>query len=69
MKVQCVLCDDILELENDSFTAKRLRNQQGKMYICPACDQRIKDKTAQRVASGNFKLYRKKKSERDTLIQ
>ncbi|GAB4072299.1 YlaI family protein [Barrientosiimonas marina] len=65
MKAQCILCDTVNDLEDDSLKAKRLRNRQVNMYLCPECYERITNKTKERYATGNFRLYsdnsRKKK--------
>lgn len=63
MKVQCVLCDTINELDDYDVLAKRLRNRPIHTYMCPECHERIKTKTLARLATGKFKLYRSKKTE------
>lgn len=68
LKVQCVLCDHVHNLDDHCFTAKRLRNQQGKMYLCTTCDERITLNTQKRHETGDFDLYRKKRSENEILI-
>lgn len=68
LKALCILCDGIHDLGDNSFVAKQLRNKPGKIYICKDCEKRIKDNTEKRISTGKFKLYRKKKSERETLI-
>jgi len=67
MKVTCPLCDKIEYLDDNSFQAKRLRNRRKHMYLCSECHERIKAKTKERHATGNFRLYRKKKSSDDFL--
>lgn len=65
MKVQCVMCDIIEELNDNSFAAKRLRNRPIHTYMCNECDQRIAKNTQKRVESGNFVLYQNKPQEED----
>ncbi|HLR74671.1 MAG TPA: YlaI family protein [Virgibacillus sp.] len=64
MRVQCVLCDQIEQIDEYSLRAKRLRNRRIQMYLCPTCDERISVKTIQRHQTGKFRLYedRKQKS-------
>ena len=61
MRVKCVICDKIENIKDDSFQAKRLRNRPIYTYMCEACTDRITEKTEQRIATGNFHLYRSKK--------
>ncbi|MDX8364917.1 YlaI family protein [Cytobacillus sp. IB215665] len=63
MKVKCVLCDQINTIDDDSMQAKRLRNRPIHTYMCDACYVRIEEKTNMRLATGNFHLYRDKKTE------
>ncbi|GAA0613373.1 YlaI family protein [Virgibacillus siamensis] len=67
MKVKCVLCDTIEDIDGQSLKAKRLRNRRIHMYLCHECDQRISERTKQRHATGQFQLYEEKKK-RDSLI-
>lgn len=67
MKVQCVLCDTVHELEDDSLQAKRLRNRRVYMYLCPECYTRIDNNTRKRHATGNFRLYDEKKKKQDLI--
>ncbi|MDX8044890.1 YlaI family protein [Gracilibacillus sp. S3-1-1] len=60
MRVKCVMCDKINNINNDCAQAKKLRNRLISTYMCSACDERIKEKTMQRHHSGNFNLYQKK---------
>lgn len=63
MQVKCTICDQVNELPNDSFQAKRLRNRRTYMYLCDECYDRIKENTNARHATGNFKLYTENKDE------
>ncbi len=45
MKVKCVLCDTVHDIEDNSLKAKRLRNRRITMYLCEECDGRIYDRT------------------------
>ncbi|RLL45199.1 DUF2197 domain-containing protein [Oceanobacillus piezotolerans] len=61
MQVKCTICDSIDTLNDDSLQAKRLRNRRIYMYLCRDCYNRIKEKTYQRIETGNFRLYKEKK--------
>ncbi|WP_110112398.1 YlaI family protein [Bacillus sp. CGMCC 1.16541] len=65
MRVKCVLCDKIESIEDESSLAKRLRNRPIHTYMCEPCRNRIEQRTKERAATGNFKLYRSKKVEED----
>jgi uncharacterized protein YlaI len=58
MRVKCVLCDKIENINSDTLQAKRLRNRPIHTYMCDPCNERIADKTNNRIATGKFKLYR-----------
>ncbi|QOR68417.1 YlaI family protein [Cytobacillus suaedae] len=60
MRVKCVLCDQINNIEDESSQAKKLRNRPIHTYLCPNCNKRIEERTNERIATGKFKLYRKK---------
>ncbi|MFJ7730087.1 YlaI family protein [Neobacillus sp. NPDC097160] len=64
MRVKCVICDEIEAIEDESVTAKRLRNRPIHTYMCKSCSTRITEKTNARIETGNFRLYRTK-SEKD----
>jgi uncharacterized protein YlaI len=61
MRVKCVICDTIENIEDDSFQAKRLRNRPIYTHMCQPCYDRITEKTQERIATGNFHLYQSKK--------
>ena len=61
MQVKCVLCDVVENIEDYSLEAKRLRNRKTHMYLCQSCNERIKEKTLDRHATGKFRLYEEKK--------
>ncbi|MFZ7942156.1 MULTISPECIES: YlaI family protein [Bacillaceae] len=65
MRVKCVICDKIEAIEDESLTAKRLRNRPIHTYMCNSCHARITDKTNARIESGNFKLFRTKSDNDD----
>lgn len=44
---------------------KKLRNRPIHTYMCMECSERIAERTMERHASGNFRLYRDKKIEDD----
>ncbi|MBO0962573.1 YlaI family protein [Neobacillus sp. MM2021_6] len=60
MRVKCVICDKIEAIEDESLTAKRLRNRPIHTYMCDNCSTRITEKTNARIDTGNFRLYRTK---------
>jgi uncharacterized protein YlaI len=45
MKVKCILCDNIEDIDDDSFIAKRLKNRPIHTYMCDECHDRVKEKT------------------------
>ncbi|WP_409275460.1 YlaI family protein [Neobacillus sp. SCS-31] len=65
MRVKCVLCDTIETIPDESPEAKRLRNRPIHTYMCAPCHERIAARTNERLASGNFRLYRTKKDNDD----
>ncbi|AFU14661.1 hypothetical protein bcere0017_37270 [Bacillus cereus Rock1-3] len=52
-------------LDDENPTAKKLRNRPIHTYMCMECSERIAERTMERHASGNFRLYRDKKVEDD----
>ncbi len=66
MKVKCILCDRIDSIDSGTLLAKNLRKKRVMSYMCDDCNKRIKEKTEQRIATGNFRVYREKK--KDTYI-
>ena len=54
MRVKCVICDEIGQLPDEAPLAKKLRNRPIHTYMCPLCSNRIAEKTAARIATGNF---------------
>jgi len=56
MKVKCVICDKIEEIDSNSFTGKRLRNHPLVTYVCKNCQDRITQKTEKRKEEGKLKL-------------
>lgn len=65
MRVKCVLCDKIENINSDTLQAKRLRNRPIHTYMCDPCNERIADKTNNRIATGNFRLYRSRVTKDD----
>lgn len=63
MRVKCVICDQIESIGDDSFQAKRLRNRPIHTFMCKSCEERITERTNERIATGNFKLYRSRNEE------
>ncbi len=58
MKVKCVICDQIESIPDDSAEAKKLRNRPIHTFMCQPCYIRIENRTNERIATGNFRLYR-----------
>lgn len=58
MRVKCVICDAINDLNDDSLEAKRLRNRPIHTYMCQTCHDRIAKNTETRIATGNFRFFR-----------
>lgn len=58
MRVKCVICDKIEIIDDESLLAKRLRNRPIHTFMCPACYERITEKTKARLASGKFRLFK-----------
>ncbi|MDN7226077.1 YlaI family protein [Planococcus liqunii] len=58
MRVQCVICDTIEELVDDTLEAKRLRNRPIHTHMCKACHNRITERTKERLATGSFHFFR-----------
>ena len=63
MRVKCVLCDKIESIDDELLIAKRLRNRPIHTYMCNECNERIEQKTNERIATGNFKLYEPKRDD------
>lgn len=63
MKVKCVICDKIEDIADDLPLAKKLRNRPIHTYMCIPCNERIEERTKERVSSGNFKLYKDTKKD------
>ncbi len=60
VQVQCILCDKIESIKDNSLQAKRLLNRKAQSYLCKSCNDRITVKTKQRHETGNFHLYNSK---------
>jgi uncharacterized protein YlaI len=65
MRVKCFIFDQIESIEDDSFQAKRLRNRPIHTFMCKSCEERITKRTNERIATGNFRLYRSNDEEDD----
>ena len=65
MNVKCVICDKIENLKETYSGEKRLRNRPIYTYMCETCSNRITERTEQRIATGNFHLYRSKKQQNE----
>lgn len=64
MRVKCILCDSVENINSDSLIARRLRKGRTPAYTCEECNTRIEKKTKARIATGNFKLYREEPKEK-----
>ena len=58
MRVKCVICDSINELDDDAPLAKKLRNRPIHTYMCNECHDRISKNTELRLVTGNFRFFR-----------
>lgn len=64
MNVQCAICDQIEDIDINSFQAKRLMNRRISSYLCNNCHDRIAEKTNKRHETGNFHLYSSKNKDK-----
>ncbi|PGZ91434.1 YlaI family protein [Bacillus sp. AFS029533] len=58
MRVKCMICDKSESISDESPIAKKLRNRPIHTYTCSECYARIKIKTEQRIATGNFRFLK-----------
>ena len=58
MRVKCVSCDSLQQLDDDLPQAKKLRNRPINTFMCDVCHERIALKTEARIATGNFVFYK-----------
>ncbi|MEO4053660.1 YlaI family protein [Solibacillus sp. CAU 1738] len=58
MRVKCVICDTIQQLEDDLPLAKKLRNRPIHTYMCEPCNTRIAENTEKRLSTGKFHFFR-----------
>ena len=63
MRVKCVICDKIESINDESLIAKRLRNRPIHTYMCDECSKRIEERTNERFATGNFRLFEQKQNQ------
>lgn len=64
MRVQCVICDTIKNIDSYCLQAKRLRNRRINTFMCEPCHERIAEKTNKRLETGQFKFHRERKKEK-----
>ena len=57
MKTQCMICETIEEINDESLLAKKLKYNRIRSYLCDACYERIRVNTIKRQQTGNFHLY------------
>ena len=62
VQVQCVICDKVERIEENSLEAKRLYNRKVQSYLCQTCNNRIAKNTKKRHATGKFNLYNSNQS-------
>ncbi|WP_028398876.1 YlaI family protein [Ectobacillus panaciterrae] len=65
MRVKCILCEIIEQLDDENPLAKRLRNRPIHTYMCQRCHDRIAERTKERLETGKFRLYRDKQLEEE----
>lgn len=58
MRVKCVICDEVSNIDDHSPIAKKLRNRPIHTFMCDTCYERIKEKTEARIATGKFHFFR-----------
>jgi len=58
LRVKCVICEEIGQLDDNAPLAKRLRNRPIHTYMCNQCNERISTKTIERIATGNYVFRR-----------
>ncbi|HEY9570262.1 MAG TPA: YlaI family protein [Metalysinibacillus sp.] len=58
MRVKCVICDSLEQLDDDLPQAKKLRNRPINTFMCNTCHDRIAKKTEARIATGHFIFYK-----------
>ncbi|UCZ51872.1 YlaI family protein [Bacillus shivajii] len=67
MRVKCVICDVIENIDDYSPLAKKLRNRPIHTYMCETCSSRIEERTEKRKETGNFKLYNSEETEEELI--
>ncbi|WP_163101361.1 YlaI family protein [Peribacillus alkalitolerans] len=65
MRVKCVICDKIENIDSNGLQAKRLRNRPIHTYMCNPCHERIEENTNKRLQTGNFRFNRPISKEED----
>ncbi|MEG0472340.1 MAG: YlaI family protein [Solibacillus sp.] len=58
MRVKCVICDTIHDLQDDLPLAKKLRNRPIHTFMCLSCSERITENTGKRLETGKFQFFR-----------
>ena len=58
MRVKCVICDTIHNLNDELPLAKKLRNRPIHTFMCETCETRITSNTEARLATGKFRFFR-----------
>ncbi|HET7616118.1 MAG TPA: YlaI family protein [Bacillales bacterium] len=65
MRVQCVLCDRIDTLDDESPLAKKLRNRPVHTYMCKDCHERISLRTKEKFAKQPYFIYHRKQKKKN----
>ncbi len=59
MKLNCVLCNESHDIDDQTPIAKRLKNRPIHTYMCTKCHDRITEQTIKRWETGKFRVYHK----------
>lgn len=59
MRLNCVLCNESHDINDQTPIAKRLRNRPIHTYMCPDCYDRITERTIMRMETGKYRIYHK----------
>mgnify|MGYP001944673614 CR=1 FL=1 len=64
MNVQCILCDNVEHIEDDSQYANELKNNYLILHLCDQCNERIAKKTLERLNTGKFRTFKERKKDK-----
>ncbi|MFA9557311.1 YlaI family protein [Evansella sp. AB-rgal1] len=68
MRVKCVLCDTIENINDHSPLAKKLRNRPIHTYMCDTCSARIEKRTHERKDTGNFREHSSQEKQDEYIV-